>query len=89
MNRVREMSETSRDLARTQTSVNHVASDDGVRETCRVCGKPIVQPLSSAAHKEYCCEGCVLAERKRRELSAVADETQFALADALAGGSVR
>ena len=84
MKRVREMRETSRNLARTQTSVNHVVSDDGVPETCRVCGKPIAQPLSPAAHEAYCCEGCVLAERKQHELAAAVDEAQFALAEALA-----
>jgi len=84
MRRVLEMSEAGQDRTWTQATLKHVASDDAVTGTCRVCGKPIAQPLSSVARQAYCCEGCVLAERERRELAAVVDENQFALAEALA-----
>ncbi len=84
MRRVGEMSGVGPELAPAHATVNHVGSDDEVSATCRVCGKSIAQPLSAAAHEAYCCEGCVLAERKRRELAAVVDADQFALAEALA-----
>lgn len=69
------MSEAGRDRTWTQASLKHLASDDAVTGTCRVCAKPIAQALSSAAREAYCCEGCILAERKRRELAAVVELT--------------
>jgi len=52
--------------------------------SCRICGGPIARPFSAAARQGYCCEGCILAERKQRELVLVVDQAQFALAEALA-----
>jgi hypothetical protein len=43
-----------------------------------------VRSLAAAARRGYCCEGCILAERKQRELVVAVDEAQFALAEALA-----
>ena len=50
--------------------------------TCRLCGCTI--PGAPAGTPDgYCCEGCFLAERKQRSLTAALDEAQFALAEAL------
>lgn len=84
MRRVLEMSEAGQDRTWTQATLKHVVSDDAVTGTCRVCGGPIVRSLSPAARQGYCCEGCILAERKQRELVVAVDDAQFALAEALA-----
>jgi HD-GYP domain-containing protein (c-di-GMP phosphodiesterase class II) len=44
----------------------------------------IADPSYSGAPNGYCCEGCFLAERKQRSLTAALAEAQFALAEALA-----
>lgn len=51
---------------------------------CRLCGCVIADSPNSGAPDGYCCEGCFLAERKQRSLTAALDEAQFALAEALA-----
>lgn len=55
-----------------------------VARTCRLCGTPISGPAFAHAPEGYCCEGCLLADRKQRVLTAAADDASFALAEALA-----
>ncbi len=64
--------------------MNYAVSADPAAPTCRLCGCVIAGPPYSGAPDGYCCEGCFLAERKQRSLAAALDETQFALAEALA-----
>ena len=52
--------------------------------TCRLCGCPISATPAAGTPDGYCCEGCFLAERKQRALTAALDQAQFALAEALA-----
>jgi len=84
MKRVPKAPASIHGLPQNRANVDHAASEGTVPEACRVCGGPIIRPFSSEAQEKYCCEGCVLAERTRRQLASVVDETQFALAEALA-----
>ena len=71
-------------MIRELAAMNHAVSDDPAPRTCRLCGCPISGPPFSRMHDGYCCEGCLLAERKQRSLAAALDEAQFGLAEALA-----
>jgi putative nucleotidyltransferase with HDIG domain len=54
-----------------------------VEPVCRHCGAPISGAPYTREHDEYGCESCFLAARRQRALPPEADETQFALAEAL------
>lgn len=64
-------------------SVNQAAQHDGTSGKCRICGASLSGPDFARTHDGYCCEGCFLADRKRRELPTATDDAAPMLADVL------
>ena len=55
----------------------------GPERACRHCGVPITGMPHVRDGEAFCCEGCFLATHRHRALPAGADESQFALSEAL------